>query len=273
MFLDRRPYRDTHEFRFRPHYRQSNGANVVQVVARDGAMDAPVFLRPHSSDSKIFEHVFLTNVYNVHRLPHGRQIEELYGSMREPLIVDLGANIGLASLYFRKSWPRARIVAVEPDAGNFGMLCRNAPEVAPVHAVIASEKGRVTIVNPDSAPWGYQTRPANDGSIEATTVAEILDRHPTCQPFFCKLTIEGAEDELFSKNTGWFAQFPVVIIKLYDWLTPRRAVARNFLRLASGLDRDFLLAENYVWSISNPALAATARHLVRHTAPDIPSIK
>jgi FkbM family methyltransferase len=251
MFLDRRPYRGAREFKFRPHYRQRGGTDVVRVVAKDGAMDAPVFLRPDSSDLLNFEQIFLGGDYNIHRLPRQQEIEERYRSMREPLIVDLGANIGLASLYFRKSWPRAKIIAVEPDAGNFRMLCKNAPGAMPIHAAIASERGQVMIVNPDDAAWGYQTRLAPEGPIEAITVADILERHPTCQPFICKIDIEGAEDELFSKNTDWLSAFPVVIIELHDWMVPGRATARNFLRLVSDLDRDFVLAGENVWSIAN----------------------
>ncbi|HET6674484.1 MAG TPA: FkbM family methyltransferase [Nitrospiraceae bacterium] len=251
MFLDRRPHRGGHEFRFRPHYRQQDGTDVVRVMAKDGAMDARVFLRPASSDLLNFEQIFLGGDYNVHRLPRQQEIVELYRSMRTPLIVDLGANIGLASLYFQKSWPRATVVAVEPDADNFRMLCRNAPEVTPIHAAIASERGRATIVNPDSAAWGYQTRLAHEGAIEAITVADILERHPACQPFICKIDIEGAEKELFSKNTDWLAAFPVVIIELHDWMAPGGATARNFLRRAADLDRDFLVAGENVWSIAN----------------------
>ncbi len=250
MFLDRRPHRGACEFRFRPRYRRRNGANVVRVVARDGAVDAPVFLRPDSSDLPNFEQIFLGGDYNVDRLPHGRQIRDLYRSMQEPLILDLGANIGLASLYFRKSWPRAKIVAIEPDADNFRMLCRNAPEARPIQAAIASERGRVTIVNPESASWGYQTQLAPDGAIEAITVADILEQYPGCEPFICKIDIEGAEDELFSKNTDWLAAFPIVVVELHDWMAPGRAGARNFLRLVSALDRDFVVSGENAWSIA-----------------------
>jgi len=84
MFLDRRPYRGAREFKFRPHYRQRGGTDVVRVVAKDGAMDAPVFLRPDSSDLQIFDHIFLTGVYNVHRLPRQHHALHLGESLRGP---------------------------------------------------------------------------------------------------------------------------------------------------------------------------------------------
>jgi hypothetical protein len=37
---------------------------------------------------------------------------------QRPLILDLGANIGLATLYVAKNWPKAHIIAVEPNKAN-----------------------------------------------------------------------------------------------------------------------------------------------------------
>jgi FkbM family methyltransferase len=43
----------------------------------------------------------------------------------EPLILDAGANIGMATLYFKKLYPAARIICFEPDPENFALLQRN----------------------------------------------------------------------------------------------------------------------------------------------------
>jgi len=46
----------------------------------------------------------------------------------EPVIIDAGAHIGLASLYFKKLYPKARIWAVEPLLETFTILKRNVEE-------------------------------------------------------------------------------------------------------------------------------------------------
>jgi FkbM family methyltransferase len=38
-------------------------------------------------------------------------------------IVDLGANIGLAALYFGTRYPQAKILSVEPDPGPIPFYC------------------------------------------------------------------------------------------------------------------------------------------------------
>ena len=43
----------------------------------------------------------------------------------DPLIFDCGANIGMAVHYFKWMYPRARIVAFEPDPATFELLKRN----------------------------------------------------------------------------------------------------------------------------------------------------
>ncbi|MFI5179368.1 MAG: hypothetical protein ACHQO8_12420, partial [Vicinamibacterales bacterium] len=42
-----------------------------------------------------------------------------------PRILDCGANVGLASLFFRRAYPKARITAFEADPAIFAMLDAN----------------------------------------------------------------------------------------------------------------------------------------------------
>ena len=68
-------------------------------------MKAPGFrgtvaLRRGTSDLLTFRQVLGANEYNLRRLARWQEIVALYADIEKPLILDLGANIGLATLYF-----------------------------------------------------------------------------------------------------------------------------------------------------------------------------
>jgi len=55
-------------------------------------------------------------------------VDEVYCcvlSTDAPYILDCGANIGLSVIYFKQQWPKAKIVAFEPDPKNFDHLTKN----------------------------------------------------------------------------------------------------------------------------------------------------
>ena len=164
MFFDYRKHRGARDFRFRPRFRRQNGMDVIDVRAKDGNFSANIFLRPGTSDWACFEQIFLAEDYNFRRLARYEKIVMLYRSLEQPLVLDLGANIGLASLYFRQSWPRASVVAVEPDVDNVKLLRLNASGVNILHAAIASQMCRVEIANPSAPAWAHRTEEAEQGT-------------------------------------------------------------------------------------------------------------
>jgi FkbM family methyltransferase len=242
--------RRARNFTFRPRLFRRNGMD--HIVVRNGPFHTEIALRANNVDLKVFQQIFLQGQYDINHL-HSRAAEmrALYERTERPLIVDLGANIGLASLYFSIVWPRAAIIAVEPDDENFALLKRNAPSAICVAGAVTSEKCRVTIANRQAGPWAYRTQADANGNIEGLTVIELLGVRPDDQPFICKIDIEGAESELFSKNLDWLTRFPLIAVETHDWMLPSQGNARNFLRAISHLDRDFLFVGETIWSIAN----------------------
>src|ERR1041385_3761622 len=74
----------------------------------------PFYGRIGSSDWEVFIQIFVNQEY--------RCVEDIHDP---ELIIDCGANVGYASLYFLTKFPRAHIIAIEPDRANFDMLLRN----------------------------------------------------------------------------------------------------------------------------------------------------
>lgn len=75
----------------------------------------------------------------------GGEFDEL-GDLIDPsfsgLIIDAGAYIGSASLAFHRLFPRARILALEPDPENLRVLHKNMseiPEIVPIAAALVGK--------------------------------------------------------------------------------------------------------------------------------------
>jgi FkbM family methyltransferase len=271
MLLRSRKYHGCREFAFRPRLFRADGCfTAVDIRARDSAFAATLRLRPASTDIAIFAQIFLHAHYRTWGLARHPDIVAYYESCTNPLILDLGANIGLSALYFAKNWPKATIVGVEPDEENYALFRRNTAgqrNVAAIRAAIASRRGHAHIVNPGESAWGYRTAIDDrlTGDLAAIPVTELLDRHCDCEPFICKIDIEGAEQELFSRNLEWVARFPIVMIELHDWMLPCSGSSANFLRAISAMDRDFILSGENIFSVGHRMHAAQpldARHAV-----------
>jgi len=211
-------------------------------------------------DLKIVNDIFSREDYGLQRLASGLDIELLYSKMlsegRKPLIVDLGANCGLASIYFSRKFPDAKIVGVEPDEGNFNLAtlnCSSYSNISFIQAGISSDDGKGEIINLDDANWSFITQISDEGIIDMLSMNTLLSqaRFNDCTPFIVKIDIEGFERNLFEKNTEWLDKFPLLIIELHDWMIPKSANSQNFLRCVSKLNRDFIYINENVFSIKN----------------------
>jgi FkbM family methyltransferase len=262
MLIDKRGYRGHSEFTFRPRFGLS-GLSAIDVKAKEGHFRASVKLRPNSSDLSVFSQVFVDNHYNMRRFARYPEICRLFRETardRTPLILDCGANIGLSSLYFAKNWPSAHIIAVEPDPGNFELLCRNVAahaNIQPLQAAVGGDDGPVRIINADASDWARRTERASAGAPDAIiglSVQSLISIAPPpriYQPFLVKIDIEGFEKDLFASNREWIVRFPVLIIELHDWLLPGQGTSHSFLEAIAPLDRDFLFFDENVFSIAN----------------------
>lgn len=276
MLAQNRGFRGKTEFGFRL-MRGEPGKHRVSVKARSGPFKATISLRRGTSDISVFAQVFLENGYGMKHLKRWHEINDTYNRILRqgsPLILDLGANIGLASLYFAKNWPKAKIIAVEPERANYDLMCNNVSQlenVRPVYAAVAGEDGAVKIVNPENEAWSARTEIAAEGlaeSVRALSVRSLVEMAPEGSiPFIAKIDIEGFERNLFSTNTDWVASFPIVILEPHDWMLPGQGVVTNFFRVLSQQDRDFLIWKENIICISNDWTAPEPRHERQDAVP------
>lgn len=183
-------------------------------VIKPAFLKHPVKLRNNYSDKAIFLQVFLERQYHLFDRP-------LPGAAT---IIDGGANVGLASIYFSNLFPNARIAAVEPDLENFELLKLNVVKYKNVNCLknaIWHRREELSIKNPDSLAAGFIVEKSGDDKsravFEGITIDQIIQLNNWPNADIVKLDIEGAEREVFSfGDNSWIANTKLIIIELHD---------------------------------------------------------
>jgi FkbM family methyltransferase len=213
---------------------------------------APIHLRNSIADHATFWQCLVLRQYDTSGFPQHRRLAAVYREAVErgerPLIIDCGANIGLASAWFALSFPRAQIYAIEPDLANFELLRRNvarfADRITPVHGAVWYEQTDLRIINPDSGSAAFRISPGaskSGAAIPGHTIDEICSKAKTDAPLIVKIDIEGAQSQLFSANTGWVGRTHLIAIELDDWQLPWQGTSRPFFSEVSRYPFDYLL--------------------------------
>ena len=215
--------------------------------------------RGSPADLGVFEQIFVAQDYSLGRLRRGRELVQRYEAMlasgKTPIIVDAGANIGASVVYWGIHFPKAQILAIEPDKANFALLRKNTQGLNVIlhEAAIGSIEGSASLSDPGEGEWGYRTARDDAGGLPILSMDSLLEGGVAANaaPFTAKIDIEGAEADLFAANTDWVQSFDLLIIELHDWMLPGQGTSRNFLKCIANLDRDFLHIGENIFSIRN----------------------
>ena len=186
-----------------------------EITAHPPGIRNPVQIRVRTSDPSTYEGILLRGEY-VFDLPFSPKI-----------IVDAGANIGMASIYFAHTYPEAKIIAIEPEASNYAVLARNVlpyPAIVPVHAALWNRDGEINVGQPNpatgaSGKWAFVTHEGSGPKVRAITMQTLMGE--MCIPVIdlAKIDIEGAEQEVF-EDTRWLTGVGCLMIELHDRFRP-----------------------------------------------------
>ena len=204
----------------------------------------PVTIRLGDTDLASFLGIFRDGEFAV-------QVPEVEAAVRDrydatlasgctPVIVDAGAYVGASALWFRSKFPRAHIVAIEPDPESFRLLEQNVESAAPVTTVQAAagaKPGKVRLVRTRGS-WATQVERSDDG-IGMITMNDAFALVPGGKPLLAKVNIEGFEKDLFSAGLEWLDEVSMVFIEPHDWLYPGKHTSRSFQKALG--ERDFHL--------------------------------
>src|SRR5215217_6218824 len=104
---------------------RSAGLEPEDVVVISDEHFGTQVARKRTTDWSTYRQIFL------------RQDWRFKGSIRPRTVIDLGANVGYATVWYHVNFPEARIVAIEPDAANsaaarlnIALGCRDGADIS-----------------------------------------------------------------------------------------------------------------------------------------------
>jgi FkbM family methyltransferase len=164
------------------------------------------------ADTFIFSELFLHNYYDLKIVAKPRNI------------LDLGANIGLTTLFWNKAYPDSQLACVEPMPNNLDILKWNIAEnkvnVTVIEGAVAVQDGEVFMEIADK-DFGHQVSTdtkagGNTIKVKAYSIDTILEKLQWPVIDLLKIDIEGYEAYLLKENCAWLFKVNHMIIELHE---------------------------------------------------------
>lgn len=205
----------------------------------------PLHLRKSTSDIETFYQVFGNLEYG-----------DIPIKFSPKVIIDLGANIGLASVYFANKYPDSKIISVEPETSNFDVLKVNTARYKNIileqKAISNIDDKYVEILDKGYGKWGFITEIKDEydnsfgSGIKTITINKISELYNINCIDILKIDIEGAEKELFETNfEKWIPITRCIIIELHDGM--KKGCSKSFFKCISNYNFSFRIrGENLV---------------------------
>ncbi len=178
---------------------------VLWSIARNARQPAPVPLwfrgtpitvvLESSADFALIREVFLDEEYR-------------HAPLKDPTyIFDVGANVGVASLYFHCLYPHARMYAFEPDPVLFGKLSirmSDIPQIIPLQIALSDRDGETSFYRHGGSPLAGSliSRAGDTEPVQVKTrrLSSITAELGINSIDLLKFDIEGAERMLFASS-------------------------------------------------------------------------
>lgn len=173
-----------------------------------------VSIRNNSSDIPLFGDMFIRREYEV---PFESDVAT---------IIDCGANVGLASLYFLSKFPDVKIIAVEPEEYNFKLLTENLGRYKNVTCIkkgIWNKKAHLEIIDNGGGNHAFtviESQIKSKNSIEGISIDDIINDFQLESIDILKIDIEGSEEQVFTIEPKWLNKVKIIFCEIHEKMKP-----------------------------------------------------
>lgn len=173
-----------------------------------------------------------------------------YPYINEPidLIIDAGANVGYAAIYFAHNYPNARIISIEPEHTNFAILeknCRKYPNIKILKKGLWWRNAHLKVKDTNAEKWGFEFEETDGDGISCVTLTDIIKKYKNNGIVLTKIDIEGAEANVFSKDPSWINLTNYIFVEIHSgW-------KKIFDSLSDKEYRAWISSENVVIKMTN----------------------
>jgi FkbM family methyltransferase len=159
-----------------------------------------------------FKEIFIDRIY------------EIPQSTEKEVIIDCGANVGLATYFFAKTYPKAEIFSYEADPQIFEVLKENIQSKFPDRKISLINKA---IWKDDNSTIAFHSAGSDAGKIVMEDSNSVTTKVPTISlekiltdlnsVDLLKIDIEGAEREVFSSITPQLTKIKFLFLEYHCW--------------------------------------------------------
>ncbi|MCW3115313.1 MAG: FkbM family methyltransferase [Segetibacter sp.] len=163
----------------------------------------------NKSDLQMFGQIFHSKEYDI-KVP-----------MDPKIIMDLGANVGFASVYFADRFPGAKIIALEPDKENFELAGRNVKpykNVQLINGAVWNKPEEIHVVDKGYGEGAFMIEAGKGADVvQAYTIKQLMEIMKTDFIDVLKIDIEGSEKEIFEYGfEDWLPHTKIILVETHD---------------------------------------------------------
>jgi FkbM family methyltransferase len=166
-----------------------------------------------------------------------------------PVILDCGANIGMATLFFKWRYPKSTIYSFEPDPETFRLLVENVKRnglinVCPQNLALSDKNGvadfYISRKNTGSLKMSLLKERVGGEKIEAKVVllSDFIKSKRISRIDFIKMDIEGAENAVLEEmgTSGLLKSVDKMIIEYHHNISGHDSDMKNILSILDSSD-------------------------------------